>query len=68
MERFPIVPVQVQNRFQNQVRRVPLLAVHMLLNIEADHVPTFGEQTRSPPTEAAAQINGYRFGHLTPML
>lgn len=45
------------NILDHQHPGIPMLAVDVLPNVEADHVVVLGEQTLSPTAEAAEQIN-----------
>src|SRR5689334_22494084 len=42
---------------EHELRGVAMLAVDVLLNVEADHVEAFGQQPFGPATEAAEQVD-----------
>jgi hypothetical protein len=41
----------------DQLRRIAVLAVDVRLDVEADHVPTLGQQPFGPASEPAEQVD-----------
>jgi len=43
---------------EHELRGILLISVDVALIIEADHVPSFGEQTFSPTSKTTVEIDG----------
>ena len=56
---------------QHELRRILMLPVGVALDVEADHVPSFGQEPFGPATEPAIEVyaKGFHRGiSLTPTL
>ena len=58
--------VQREHVLNDERARIAVLAVNVLLDIEADDVIAFGEQAGCPAAEAARQIDCEGFHHSSP--
>jgi hypothetical protein len=55
--------MQRANILNNKLPRIAMLAIFMLLNVEADHIVAFGKQAVRPPAKTAIEINRERLRH-----
>jgi len=53
--------VQRQHVLDDELRWIAMLSVLVLLNVKADNVKAFGEQTIRPAAKAAIEVDRQRF-------